>query len=145
MRILSIQSTEVYDIVSEKGTYVADINKCRESTDYSADIERLGCVPVWGLKQPILDFDTLWDGSLLRRIMSDMSIKSVDELSDKVLFELEVPSELVTIGLSWNSDGCCVIFPSIEKEYVRAVYKVEHTAVKSKQLIYEKNMSIVPI
>lgn len=126
--VMSFQSKEVWDIVIDKGIYVPDPSFTREKRDYKLDIEQLdGNQPVWGFVsrhangfQPA-DF---LDSSLLELYRCEMSVDE-DRLKDFMVLELEVPRGLVKRGLTHNSYDYAVVFPTIRKEWLVSVGKVE--------------------
>ncbi len=136
--LVSIQSQFIYSTVMMSGSYQAESVLCVDVTKYSADIKRLGYVPMWGYWQEFYNFDTMWDGNVIRSLLSFSELKSYDWF----LFELDIPDELVETSASSNRSFEYIrLFPSIRREYVRAVYKLNRSRWRSK----DKQFILTPI
>jgi hypothetical protein len=128
MRIISFQSEEVVSILEGSKIYLPTPNLCREKRNYESDMEQLGGkFPVWGFSSKYEDgfrpIDFL-DSTLLERFRCEMSLGSKG-LSNLKVLELEVPSELVKIGLTHNSYEYAVVFPCIDLNWLISVGEVK--------------------
>lgn len=130
MRVISMQSPKVWQILRYKGVYHADLNFCREKASYSEDIERLGgLVPIWCWAYPDLSFRTLYNGEILEYLRCEMSLGQEDCWTGFLMMEIEVPSELLHIGIHHNA--CCYsqVFGELRLDMVKAVYEVTDSDV----------------
>lgn len=131
--LLSFQSKEVYDYLKENRIYNANLAKSREKRDYRLDIEQMGGnTPVWAFSpnKYYSEFNNRFyekeftNGNYFNKFADEMSLDNIKDMNKFILFELEVPSKLIRVGITHNGYPGAVVIPYIDREWVKAIYKV---------------------
>lgn len=125
MRVISMQSPKVLEILRRDGIYKADLDLCRERADYSDDIRNLnGLVPIWCWAYPDLSFRTLFNGEILEYLRCEMSLQQDNCWEPFLMLEIEVDANLLHKGVHHNDCPYSKVFGELRVEMLRAVYKV---------------------
>lgn len=131
MRVISMQSPKVWQLLRRNGVYYADLELCREKANYEKDRERLnGRVPIWCWAYPELSFRTLYNGEILEHLRCEMSLGQENCWDLFLMLEIEVPDELLHIGIHHNA--CCYskVFGELRLDMLKGVYKVTDSPVE---------------
>ena len=125
MRVLSMQSHKVWEILQRDGEYRADLAKCREHSRYQEDVEQLGgAVPIWCWAYPDIDYYTMYDGSIFEYLRCEMSLQQDGCWDGFIMLELDVPKEMLHIGKHHNDCPHSMVFAQIDFDMVCAVYTI---------------------
>lgn len=125
MRVISMQSPTVLEILRRDDVYHADINLCRERASYSEDIANLnGLVPIWCWAYPDLGFRTLFNGEVLEYLRCEMSLQQDDCWEPFLMLEIEVQDGLLKKGIHHNDCPYSKVFGELTADMLKAVYKV---------------------
>lgn len=124
MRVISMQSRDVWEILKENRVYRPNGNMAREYSHYEYEEKILGSHPIWCYARPCIDFATICNGTLLETLRCEMSMDQDAAWKGFVLFELEVPITRLTHGVTHNADPWCYVFAELYWEYLVAVYDV---------------------
>ncbi len=126
MRVISAQGKEVWDIIQRDGVYHANIDKARETTDYSSDIEMLnGCCPIWCYAYPDINYYTMYDGMVLDYLRKEMSLDQNNCWDNFYLFEIEIDKSLLYMGVSYSNSSYSRVFSELTIDMVKAVYSMK--------------------
>lgn len=126
MRVISMQSPEVWEILKRDRIYRADINMCRERASYAEDIKNLGgLVPIWCWAYPDLSFRTLFNGEVLEYLRCEMSLGQDNCWEPFIMLELEISDNLLLKGIHHNDCPYSKVFGELHLDMLKAVYKLE--------------------
>lgn len=150
MRVISMQSPVVWDILKRDNIYTADLGLCREQVSYKEDIKQLGgSVPIWCWAYPDLGFVTLHNNQILEYLRCEMSLNQHNCWDHFVLLELEIPADKLLVGKHHND--CCwsKVTDKLTYDMVRSVNKVSDSSqygwyFKTITPIYRLKDSIFP-
>lgn len=126
MRVISMQSPKVWNILNKDEIYEANLSMCREAVQYPDDMRNLGgAVPIWCCAYPDLGFHTIYDGSVLDSLRIEMHLNQCGCWDDFLMYEIEVPDCELHISTYNKENPYCKMFGCLRKNMVRAVYKIE--------------------
>lgn len=122
MKALTFQSKEVWDILQKDLIYHASPELQREHTDYVRDREQLGgAQPIWLFAPTWLCWMAICRRSFWIRCKEEMGVNS---LKDLYVFEVDIDSKDMKVGLTHNSCNWAMVTPELKIQQIRAVHKV---------------------
>ena len=129
IKLISFQSKEVLKILKKDKVYRAELGKCRESNDYSEDIEQLGGRnPIWCFKgvPSELTKESFVNGCLFEKYKCEMSV-SRKYISNLICLEINYKG-IPKVGITHNDYPGAVVIPELKFEDLSAVYRIEYYA-----------------
>lgn len=131
MRVLTMQSKDVLDILKNEGVYHADGKYSREQATYDEDREQLGGQhPIWCWAYPCMDFVTLCNNEVLEYLRCEMSLEQDNCWDNFYMLEVEVPYHKLKIGKHHNGCPWSRVFGELRASDVIAVYTIKDSNVE---------------